>query len=191
MLVENLLIRPLGTREVSLSWTSEDADQRSYIFINGMRTVGGFIPGTKERSATLPVPVDGAFRIEVHDMYADEDVPDSTEEPPLIQPLISWNSVSGAVAYKIYHTAAQGEGTIETLLATVPALPLPRIEINCPIKLEGRNGKWHFFRVESVDKFGDESVSEVIPYFASDLPPTPELIITRDTQTRLLSFRIL
>ncbi|GHT16597.1 hypothetical protein FACS1894189_0650 [Planctomycetales bacterium] len=194
MLVENVLIRPHGLQEVSLSWTSESADSRSYIFINGSLVVSGFMAGTKERSATLPVPPDSTFRIEIHE-FTDEDVsPNSTEELPQVRPQVAWNSVDTATSYKVYHTifpCCFSGGEIESLLATVPAIATERIEINCPVKLEGKSGRWHSFRVEAIDQFGNESVSEVIPHFAVDLPPPPKLTISRDTQTGLLSFRIL
>ncbi|GHT23199.1 hypothetical protein FACS189419_06830 [Planctomycetales bacterium] len=189
MLIENVLIRPHGLQEVSLSWTSESADSRSYIFINGSLVVSGFMAGTKERSATLPVPHDSTFRIEIHE-FTDENVsPNSTEELPQVRPQVAWNSVDEAQSYKVYHTIFD-TGEIESLLATVPAIATERIEINCPVKLEGKGGRWHSFRVEAVDQFGNESVSEVIPYFAVDLPPPPKLVISRDTQTGLLSFRV-
>jgi hypothetical protein len=189
MLVENVLIRPHGLQEVSLSWTSESADSRSSIFINGSLAVSGFMAGTKERNATLPVPSNSTFRIEIHEFTDENEFSNSTEELPLVRPQIAWNSVDSATSYKVYHTIFD-TGEIESLLATVPAIAMERIEINCPVKLEGKNGRWHSFRVEAVNQFGNESVSEIIPHFAVDLPPPPKLVITRDTQTGLLSFRI-
>ncbi|GHT37688.1 hypothetical protein FACS189427_10960 [Planctomycetales bacterium] len=189
MLVETVLIRPHDSQEVSLSWTSESADSRSYVFINGSLVVSGFMAGTKERSATLPVPPDSTFRIEIHE-FTDENVsPNSTEELPQVRPQVAWNSVDTAQSYKVYHTIFD-TGEIESLLATVPTIATERIEINCPVKLEGKSGRWHSFRVEAVDQFGNESVSEVIPHFAVDLPLPPKLTISRDTQTGLLSFRV-
>ena len=123
-------------------------------------------------------------------------------------PFISWNCVETAAAYRVYHTIYEaGDGrpeagvTITSVLAEIPArhaphpssLPSPasRFEIDCPVKLDGRNGRWHSFRVESVDQFGNESENEVTKYFAADLPPVPNLKISRDTETGLLSFRIM
>jgi hypothetical protein len=137
----------------------------------------------------LPIPTDKTYKIEVLDVTDDETIPYSFEEPPLVQPLLSWNTVEQAVTYKIYHTIFD-TGSIESLLVTIPARVIGRIEIDCPIKLEGKNGRWHSFRVESVDQFGNESVSEMIPYFAADLPPVPNLRISRNIETRLFSFRI-
>jgi hypothetical protein len=190
MLIENILIRPHGLQEVSLSWTSESAESRSSIFINGSLAVSGFMAGTKERSAILPVPPNSTFRIEIHEFTNESISPNSTEELPQVRPQIAWNSVDAAQSYKVYHTIFD-TGQIESLLATVPAIAMKRIEINCPVKLEGKGGRWHSFRVESVNQFGNESLSEVIPHFAVDLPPPPKLVIARDTQTGLLSFRIL
>jgi hypothetical protein len=190
MLVKNVLIRPHNLQEVSLSWASESADSRSSIFINGSLVISGFMAGTKERSATLPVPSNSTLKIEIHEFTDENEFPNSTEEPPLVRPQIAWNSVDAAQSYKVYHTIFD-TGEIETLLATVPAIAMERIEINCPVKLEGKNGRWHSFRIEAVDQFGNESVSEIIPHFAVDLPPPPKLAIARDTDTGLLSFRIL
>ena len=207
-LVDNMLIRPEGVREISISWTSDSPEARSWIFLNGKIMVGPFMAETKERTVVLPVPNDQTFKIEVHDYYGDNITPNSIEELPQVKPLISWNVVESAVAYRIYHTIYQAggdrleAGEISMLLATVPnylsspasGLPSPalsRIEIECPIRLEGKNGRWHYFRVETVDQFGRESVNEIVPYFAADLPLPPNTAISRDTQSGLLTFRII
>jgi hypothetical protein len=189
MLIDNILIRPHGAREVSISWESASDTARSYIFISGKLIVGPFMAGTRSRTVVLPVPTDKTFKIEVHDYY-DDTTPHSLEEAPLVKPLIAWNAVEAAVRYRVYHTIFD-TGSIESLLVQVPPLSTERIEIDCPRKLEGRNGRWHYFRVETVDQFGNESESEIVPYFAADLPPPPVLTISRDTQTGLLSFRII
>ncbi|HBT75590.1 MAG TPA: hypothetical protein DEB39_01400 [Planctomycetaceae bacterium] len=188
MLVENVLVRPLGNGMVSLNWTSENVAAWSWIFVNGKLLVGPYMAETKNRSVTIPVPTDGTFLVEVHD-FEDETVPDSIEQHPLVKPRISWNRVEAAV-YRIYHTIFD-TGSIESLLLEVPPIGMERMEIDCPVSLEGRNGRWHSFRVETVDRFGNESINEIVPYFAVDLPPSPELIVSRDTKTGLLSFRIL
>jgi hypothetical protein len=190
MKIENVLIRPHGTNEVSLNWTSESTESRSYIFINGSLVVSGFMAGTIERSATLPVAANATHKIEVHEFTDENILPNSTEELPQIRPQIAWNSVEHAQYYKIYHTVFD-KGEIESLLTTVPAVGMNRNEITCPVKLEGKGGRWHSFRVEAVDQFGNESLSEIIPHFAVDLPPPPKLVITRDTQTGLLNFRVI
>jgi len=188
--VDNVLIRPEGLRNINVSWTSDDETARSWIFVNGKLAVGPFMAGTKERSIVLPVPNDKTFKIEVHDYYGDSTAPNSIEEQPQVQPLIAWNAVESAVCYRIYHTIFDN-GSIESLLVQVPPLSSERVEIDCPKPLEGRGGRWHLFRVESVDQFNNESENEIVPYFAADLPPPPTLTISRNTQTGLFSFRII
>jgi hypothetical protein len=189
MLIKNVLVRPHGNREVSISWSSESDNARSFIFCNGKLVIGSFIAGTTQRSITLPAPANSTFKFEVQDLTETE-IPHSTEELPLVCPVISWNSVDDAIAYKIYH-AILNTSSIEFLLLTVPLRIKGRVEITCPIKLEGKGGKWHQFRVESVDQFGNESVNEIVPYFATDFPPSPDVMILRNTNSGLLSFQIL
>ncbi len=207
MLVENLLVRPLGNNLVALSWRSATENVWSWIFVNGKLACGPYMAETKNRSVTLPISTNGTFCVEVHD-FEDETVPTTISETPLVKPQIAWNGVDNAAAYRIYHTIYEaGDGrpeagvTITSVLAEIPArhaphpssLPSPasRFEIDCPVKLDGRNGRWHSFRVESVDQFGNESENEVTKYFAADLPPVPELAISRDVESGNLTFCII
>ncbi len=206
MLVENILVRPLGNGQVSLSWTSASDEVWSWIFLNGKLVCGPYMAETKNRSVTIPVSTSGTFIAEVHD-FEDETVPTAITETPLVKPQIAWNAVENAAAYRVYHTifdngqlavasqtapgyAVAHEATATTMIAQVPPMGMDRMEIDCPQTLEGRNGRWHSFRVESVDQFGNESENEVATYFAADLPPVPNLEIARDTETGRLSFRI-
>jgi hypothetical protein len=180
MLMNNVLVRPQGLNQVVISW----------IFINGQFAFGPFMAETKERSVELTVPLHVTCKIDGHDFIGGDEVPASIEEPPLVTPTIAWNKVDAATLYRIYHTIFD-TGSIESRLIDIPATPMERIEIDCPIKLEGKGGRWHSFRVESVDQFGNESLSEIIPHFAVDLPPPPEFTVSRDTVSGLLTFRIL
>ena len=203
--VDNILIRPEGIGNVCISWTSDDETAMSWIFLNGKLVVGPFMAGTKERSIVLPVPTDKTFKIEVHDYYGT--TPHSSEELPQTRPIITWDAVGSAFGYKIYHTifdigqravasqsapgyAVASESSITSLLAQVPPISTERIEIDCPTKLEGRGGRWHHFRVESVDQFGNESENHRLAFFATDFPKPPQLLITRNTETGLFNFRV-
>ena len=190
MLLENVLVRSLGDGHVTISWESESKAMWSWIFVNGKRTLGPYMAETKNRSVTLPISNEGTFIVEIHDFDDGETVPDSIEQKPLVKPLIGWNSVETAVFYHVYHTIFD-TGSIESLLLEVPAFGMERMEIDCPRTLECRGGRWHSFRVESVDQFGNESENEIVPHFAVDLPPVPSLTVSRDTESGLLSFRIL
>jgi hypothetical protein len=171
--------------------------------VNGKLLAGPYMADTKERSVSVPISTEGTFVVEVHD-FEDETVPNAISETPLVRPQIAWNSVENAAAYRVYLETGDGRpeagGSITSLVTEIPARyapqlsglmsPASRLSIDCPVKLEGRNGRWHSFRVESVDQFGNESENEVTKYFAADLLPSPELSISRDTMTGLYSFRI-
>jgi hypothetical protein len=187
MLIKNVLIRPLAENQIALYWKSDTVEKLSWVFINGRFSVGPFMAETLERNIVLSVPDGGTFLVEVHD-FDDNAVPQPIEQVPLVRPTIGWNGVDEAACYRVYHTIFDG-GTMETLLCEVPPVS-SRLEINCPIRLEGKGGRWHSFRVESVDQFNNESENEIVPHFAADLPPKPKLTITRDTTSGLLNFRI-
>jgi len=187
MIIENVLIRPFNEQEVLVSWTSREASCWSWVFVNGLFSMGPFMAETKDRAIRIKFPVGTTAVIEVHD-FPDETVPQSINEPPLTRPTILWNSVPTAVMYRIYHTIFD-MGTLESMIAEVPPYT-ERMSMECPIPLEGRGGRWHSFRIEAVDQYGNESVGEVIPHHAADLPGPPRLAISRDTQSGLLSFRI-
>ena len=189
MLIEHFDIKFLNASQCQLSWTSATENTWSWIFVNGKLACGPYMAETKNRSVTLPISTNGTFCVEVHD-FEDETVPTAISETPLVKPQIAWNGVDNAAAYRVYHTIFDA-GSIESLLVQVPPMGMERTEIDCPVKLEGRNGRWHSFRVESVDQFGNESENNVVAHFADDLPPVPELEIARDTVTGLLSFRIM
>ena len=190
MLVNNVLVRPQGQNQIVVSWTSDDANAISWVFINGQFAFGPFMAEAKERSIELAVPQGVTSKVDVHDFLDPDEVPASIEQSPLVQPVIAWNKVDAAMLYRVYHTIFD-TGSIESKLIDIPAVPMDRIEIDCPIKLEGKGGRWHSFRVESVDQFSNESLNEIIPHFAVDLPPPPEFTVSRNTETGLLSFRIL
>jgi len=187
----DILVRKIAQGMISVSWTSPNANARSWIFINGRFAVGPYYGEITERTVTLRLPPGETFVIEVHE-FDDDTVPKPFEEAPLVRPNISWNGVDTASSYRIYHSILDGGkgGTMETLLCEVPPVS-GHLEIDCPVRLEGKNGKWHSFRVESVDQFNNESENEIIAHFAADLPPKPTLMMSRDTVSGLLSFRII
>ena len=99
MLANNVLIRPQGNGLVTISWTSDSPEILSWIFINGVFAVGPFMAETTDRAATLPVPTDKTFVVEVHDFESIEDIPLPVEQKPLVKPQISWKN--GTVGSKI------------------------------------------------------------------------------------------
>ncbi|MDO4588006.1 MAG: hypothetical protein Q4C95_12035 [Planctomycetia bacterium] len=158
MLVENLVFAPFGKNQIRLEWTSESEQTRSWIFINGRFVAGPYRGDALKRSVILTVPTETTFRLEVHD-FEDDTVPESIEEEPLVRPLITFNEVSEATFYRIYHKYLDSNA-LEIPLAEVPARIGP-VEVLSPIILEGKNGRWHSFRVEAVDQYNHESNNKI------------------------------
>ena len=183
----DILVRKITSDTILVTWTSPNKDSKSWIFINGQFAVGPFFGETLLRTVTLRLPPSETYVIEVHD-FDDDTVPQPIEQAPLVRPTIGWNSVEEASSYRVYHTIFDG-GTMETLLCEVPPMS-GLLEIDCPIRLDGKNGKWHSFRVESVDQYDNESENEVVAHFAADLPPKPKLEVSRDVSTGLLTMRV-
>lgn len=131
---------------------------------------------------TIPFSRNQTAVIEIHDFDDLEIIPNSCEEMPQIKPLLSWNPVDEAVKYRVYH--GDFDTMIEELASEVNARQgISRMEINSPVELDGKHGHWHWFRVESLDKYNHESEhnGELVKYFASDLPPIAELNITKQS----------
>jgi hypothetical protein len=177
----------LTRNQVSVSWRSETAEAKSWVFINGRFVLGPFYGDAAERSLFVTVPTETTFLIEVHD-FEDDTIPSPIAIPPKIQPTIGWNHALNAAKYRVYHTIFD-TGQIESLLVELPPQG-ERMEILCPVKLEGRGGCWHSFRIVAVDQYGNESQSEVVPHQAMDFPKPPNLAISRDTFSNLLTFRL-
>jgi hypothetical protein len=184
MLIERYEITPLNAVQCLLSWESETDDAVSWIFLNGKFYLGPFFAETKKRSMGIPFAARKTLAVEIHDFDDIETVPASVEEMPLTRPIIGWNAIAEASRYRLYHEQRR--------LTDYPNIPLPRIEVDCPITLEGRGGRWHRFNVETLDRFGRETLSggEVITYFAADLPNAPEVNITHNPATGHLTFTI-
>ena len=104
MLVDNVLVRPQGQNQVVVSWTSDDENAISWVFVNGRFAFGPFMADTKERSVELTIPQGVTCKIDVHDFTDSDEIPASVEQAPLVQPTISWNKVEAALLYRIYHT---------------------------------------------------------------------------------------
>ncbi|MGL6193542.1 MAG: hypothetical protein ACRC2T_01825 [Thermoguttaceae bacterium] len=181
MLIENVLVRNIADGFVQVSWTSDSPETKSWLFLNGQFLLGPFFGETMQRSIRVKVPTTTTFLVEVHD-FNDDTVPDSITIPARTKPQIAWNSVENAVSYRVYY---KNDAT-ETLLREYPPLG-ERITINCPIKLERC---WNYFRVVAVDEYGNESESDTVSHFATDFPVAPNCVISRDTQTNLLTFKI-
>ena len=80
---------------------------------------------------------------------------------------------------------------LEKLLDEYPARAgQTRYQVECPIELNGQGGVWHFFRVEAVDYFGNESTRHSWVIYAMAPPAPPRLEVEDGSVPGTYTFRI-
>jgi len=172
MLNQNYRLTPRDDRNCDLRWTAPGASWVSWLFVNGEHLRGPLYFSGAERVTRIPLGLADVVKLEIHDFPDTTVTPEAVEIEPNTRPQLAWNAVPDAVRYRVYHRK-RGEG--ETVVYDRPAKDgLERYEIACPVALEGRGGVWHFFRVEAVDEYGNESTRQAWTYFVTDLPPVAE-----------------
>lgn len=175
MLNNDFRITPLDALRCNVGWTAPWPNGASWLFVNGHHALGPVLTGTAERLIPLPWSAGAIVALEIHDFPDLSVVPEALEIVPNTQPTIQWRCVAEAVRYRLYHRAF-GESS-ETLLLELPARDgMETYQITCPIQL---SAGWHFFRVEAVDAYGNQSIRQAWNYFAWDLPEAlPALAVT-------------
>jgi hypothetical protein len=172
-----------NNQEAFVTWTAANADDFSFVFVNGQLLSGNYAPGTAERTLIIPLPQDGTASIDIHDFEEDSDdyQPFSIDDRPWTLPLIRWKQSDGATKYRVY---AQKYGESEELWREYTAVDgLDVYEVECPEELDGVGGNWYFFRIEAVNEYGEESTTNAFAYFAMDLPEVPGLTISGGSGT--------
>ena len=182
-------LTPKDSQESRVSWEAPGPDWVSWVFVNGKHVAGPFYAGQVQRSVRIPHPAGKAIALEIHDFPDDTEPVAPAVEAPNTRPDLLWNSVAGAVRYRIYHRV---KGGAEEKIYDQPAEEgIDRHRIACPIRLEGEGGVWHFFRVEAVNAFGYESTRQAWTFFARDLPaPAGNLEVTDGSAPGLFDFEI-
>jgi hypothetical protein len=152
-----------------ISWESSTNDM-SYIGING--TMQGPIFGESFSDPTQRY-FDFIFDSETAAGEV-QDVSDITESispieiEPNIKPYISWNAVSDAERYRIYHK--EGVSGTEELIDEYLAETTTDYIIRIDEDLNGNGGIWHFFRVEAIDESGNESTRASWRFWIYNVP---------------------
>ncbi len=186
---ESYRLTPKDSAESWVSWDAPSAHWVSWVFVNGKHVVGPFYAGEVSRSVRIPHPAGGTVAVEIHDVPSDSESVDPVAVVPNTRPDLIWNAVEGAVRYRIYHRV---KGGVETKIHDQAAEEgVDRYRISCPIQLTGKGGVWHFFRIEAVDNYANESTRDAWTYFVFDLPEVPEtLVITDGSTSGLFDFDI-
>lgn len=185
MLNQNYNITSYDGNQAILNWSSANADDVSYIFVNGVLIAGNVEFSQAERFILIPFQSSKCIVVEIHDFDTPQDSVLPITVPSNKIPLIGWESVADAVKYKIYAN--------NKLLMTVlqqNSVQSYKKAIITP-EFYGKVWTWHTFTVTSVDQYGNESVLKYFPYFIYDLPPIVQQIeVTNGSGAGLYNFTI-
>jgi len=171
MTLPNYTVSRTTSLEARAYWESAGAEDVSWVFINGFLESPLFAEVTTPRYMDFALPDGETAAVEIQDIDDDGDlVPWPITVRPNTLPTITWNSVADAVEYRIYQQ--EGASGSETLIATVEDMEdiIYDIELDEEDELNGAGGVWHFFRVESVDQYENESTRTQWAYWAYDTP---------------------
>jgi hypothetical protein len=188
MLNEIYRITPKDSKNCNIHWNAPSANDVSWIYINGEYVLGPILIRKKERIVKIPFATNDVIKIEVHDLPNNITI-NAIEITPNIKPVLIWNSTPEAIRYRIYHLES---GKIENIIYDRKATDgIDRYVINCPITLNGKGGVWHFFRVEAVDLYGNESTRQNWSFFVMDTPLEPsDLAISNGSLPGTFNFLI-
>lgn len=180
MLNEDVRVAPIDDDEALATWENPAAFGASWVFANGEWEAGPIVPGLVEfapqREVDVRFDVNASVALEIHDKPDNLQVVQAVEAKPNVRPVLIWNGVPEAVLYRIFHRAFGG--VAERLIYEDAGAPDVVIQkIDCPERLDGVGGRWHFLRVEAVDEFGNESQRESWAFFVMEPPAVPEIEI--------------
>jgi hypothetical protein len=177
MLNEDYRITPKDSKNAHVRWSAPSATDRSWIFINGSHVLGPIFIEEIERVVKIPFALADVIKIEIHDL-PDGVNTNAIEITPNVKPILIWNHVPEAVRYRIHHRES---GLTESVIYDKKIVSgITRYVINCPITLNGKGGVWHFFRVEAVDQYGNESTRQTWSFFVMDTPEVPSSLTVTD-----------
>ncbi len=186
MLIEDYRLAFNNAGNARVSWTSDNADNVSWIYVDGGLARGPLYLGVTEREMSIPFK-DGVTRaIEVHDFPDGTIVTPPIEIVPNTKPIIQWIASPTATRYKVYLTPfGESESVIYNRLAQED-------KINYQLKLtKALTPGWNFIRVEAIDEFGNESVRFNWNYLVFDLPaPADNLAIVDGSGAGLFDISI-
>ena len=146
-----------GETGVEVSFSGTDC----FSYVNGLQ-----VAGPNDGTALLPFGADDVFAVEIHDLQIQESTPNNAKRP--VHPVIIFSAVSGAVQYRIYHTAPGSD----EVLAQIQIPEAGRKAYKVRMDDEATKG-WNFYRVEAVDSGGNETTRTVWPELVYDLPDAP------------------
>jgi hypothetical protein len=177
MLNEGFALTAISSTRATVTWTADDADLVSWIFVNGVYKLGPLVFDTAARSAEISLSASKVYALEIHDL-AEGVTPASINCKRQVKPQIWWRVVGGAKTYKVYQGIAPDS---LTKIAEVEAVSGVEFQsITCPDALPDG---WNFFSVTALDEYGTESAVESWSHRAYDLPdPASGITVTKTSE---------
>lgn len=192
MLIDPIRLQQTDLNHVTASWTSAHPDWYAWAYLDGRFALGPIAGDAEQshRSVTVLWPAGEVHALEVHELPTLDVVCDPANSKPGNVPVLSWSASGDAERYRIYHRdpAAVDDSLIfDGLVATDP---LGICRLTCPVPLDGRGGRWHFLRVEAVDRFGHESTRAAWCYWATEPADVPTVAIAPGSDSGLYTLSI-
>jgi hypothetical protein len=182
MILDNKTIRltPDAPGAVQVSWTSSHPDWPAWLFVDGKFVAGPQVddPAQPERSIAIRWTSGETHALEIQELPTADLVPTPITIEPNTTPEISWNALATAERYRLYHRTDPAGTDALIFDGFVQPDEFGICRLSCPITLDGRGGRWQFFRVEAVDAFGNESTRLSWVYWATQPDDVPKLAIS-------------
>lgn len=169
MLINAPTVEFLSSRRIRVSWTGT-ANLVAWIFLNGLLVdTPRYFDAVTARSVDLDVGE--LFVVEVHESEEGQSGAAISEELSL-RPLVLWTPKTGAERYLLYHkpTAAGSERLLTSMVEEPGKL---NYEYQSRSDLRQPEAQWNYFRVESINARGNESVRSPFPFWIPGLPKPP------------------
>lgn len=177
-------------QQALITWDSANADDVSYLYVNGVFRFGPMLFGTIAREALIPFSSTFNKKIEIHDFLAAESVgrPANVTIQENGRPLLIWTHITGAVRYRVFQQISDMSEPEEKIDEIFVVDNRVRYQVTSNKRLgEG----WSLFRIESIDVFGNESTRFQWPYRVFRLPePVNDLTIADGSGANLFDFTI-
>lgn len=171
MLINNFDLKKITPSVVRCEWTATDTAKTCWFFRNGELIDTIHDTSSLNRAIEFSIEEGSSSVIDIHEVDGDEDVRTINSSRKTYN--LEWHRFDDAVYYLIYHSVGNESESILTRLSQNPSTV--KYVYKAP-KLEWLDGVWHHFRVESVDKWGNESVRRLWHYFVYDMPSFPDTI---------------
>ena len=187
MLNTDLRVTPVDSSHARVNWTTPWPDGASWVFLNGLAVAGPHVTGLAARTMRLLMGAVAAA-VEVHDFEeADITIP-PIGIPPNTRPTLIWRDVVEAVRFRVYH---RERGGAESLVSDIVRTPgQERHRLISPVVLSGIGGRWHLFRVEAVDFYGNESTMESWAYYVTEPASPPGVTVAEGSGAGLYTITV-